>query len=61
MSLIQREKRFANICDRFNAIRPGKLAAFYEIPKIYFEAIKIASLQYLSSSVQKNTQSTKKN
>ena len=49
MSLEKRVEKFDTLCERFECLRPDKLAVAYKIPEAKFEKFKLATKQYLSS------------
>jgi len=48
MSLIGRQKRFDEMCDRFLCEKPRKLLAVYKIPSPMFAALQAASMFFIS-------------
>lgn len=51
MSLEKREKRFSDICKKFNAVRPGKLQAYHKIHEGFLTAICNAAKQFISKHI----------
>jgi hypothetical protein len=48
MSLAQRESRFNDLCSRFPNRSMGRLLAVYTLPEKEFEALKVATMLFLS-------------
>jgi hypothetical protein len=48
MTLEKRVKIFDTLCERFECLRPDKLAAAYKIPTVKFKKFQLATMLYLS-------------
>ena len=53
MSIAQRKLRFNSFCSRFTCQQPGNLLAVYTLPEEQFEALKIATMVFLSRCLPK--------